>query len=295
MILFGQLFTIPEVMKIMNEDWKVPFSNRKLLSAFKRDNAASIEEAREEYTKSYIDVRLGVKRSRLEELTYLYNAMKAKFGKKQGNHEYRLLLQTLEQIRKEAEGDHLTIDGKVDVKYEANLQEHLRNEIFKTLNIKEIILARVAARMGISSVKLIHSINKSYYRQFSNVLGDLDHEEAASLEMIFPSQDSYDFERIRKAQPQWDNLVEDVVSEDDATYTEAKTTQAVAIKDRLREKIAKKSERAKGASAKQKVSTESGGDEIKMMKNVETLEAGEKSTKPKVIKVKKGVRKVKKT
>ena len=44
---------------------------------------------------------------------------------------YNSMLRTLEQIRKEAEGDILTVNGVVDVNIEAQIQEHIQQEIYK--------------------------------------------------------------------------------------------------------------------------------------------------------------------
>jgi hypothetical protein len=60
----------------------------------------------EKFKLSHVDMRLGVKRSRLEELTYLYGLQKEKFEETKRNDNYNLLLRTLEQIRKEAKQKH---------------------------------------------------------------------------------------------------------------------------------------------------------------------------------------------
>lgn len=243
--LFGKMFTPQEIIKTINVDWGIDFNSMPMLSKFRTKYKAEIEEKIEKFKAEYSDIRLGIKRGRLEELVYLYNSQKDKYEENKANDSYRLLLQTLESIRKEAEGDRLTIDGKVDVKYEASIQVHLRNEIFKTLNLKEIILARVAARMNVSPIKLIYSLNNSYYKRFSNVLGDFD-PEVEGEEMTYPSQMGYDFERIGKAQKQMDKDIEDAIILDEEENAGKSTEKAQDIKSKLLAKLRKKQEKLKG-------------------------------------------------
>lgn len=214
--LFGKLYSPEDIIKIMNEDWGFEFKSLPMLSKFRKKYKEEINEKIEKFKSEYSDIRLGVKRGRLEELTWMYKSQKDKYKDRQGNESYKLLLQTIESIRKEAEGERLTIDGKVDVKYEQGLQEHLNKEIFRTLNIKEIIIGRVAARMGISPTKLIYSLNKSYYSRYSNVLGDYD-PEVENEDIVYPSERGYDFERIKKNQRDIRNEFEEaeVIEEDE--------------------------------------------------------------------------------
>jgi len=243
---FGRMFTTAEVLKVINKDWGIKFNSIKKLQEFRKQHSKEIEAAIERYKASYSDIRLGVKRSRLEEYTYLYGQQKTKYEDSKSNDSYRLLLQTLESIRKESEGDRLTIEGKIDVTYESNLQQHLRNEIFRTMNLKEVILGRVAARMGVSPVKLIYSLNSSYYKRFSNVLGDFDPVEAEG-DAIYPSQMNYDFERIGKAQKALDRNVEEAVLIDAKEDEEKDGDRANDIKAKMLAKLkAKQSKLGKG-------------------------------------------------
>lgn len=237
--LFGKMFTIDEVVEILTEKWQFPIS-RTMVGQFRQRYANKIENLIEEHKAGFADIRLGVKRSRLEELTVLYGRMKRKWELKQYRDDYKLLIQTLESIRKEAEGDQVTINGKLDLSYEVNMNVHLRNEVFKTLNLKEIILGRVASRMGISAPRLVASLNNSFYSRFSNVLGTLDHDSKEQIS--YPSQMSYDFERIRKNQQFYDQEMEDVEavevhSEDEVQNGETKKESLLEALKRKRGNI----------------------------------------------------------
>lgn len=244
---FGRMFTVEEMLKHVNEEWGIPVK-KQAIEKFRRDNAVEIEKKIEVFKSSYSDIRLGVKRSRLEELVWLYGKAKDKYKDTLSREDYKVLLTTLEAIRKEAEGDRLTIDGKVDISYEAEVNMHLRDEVFKTLNLKEIIIARVAARMNVNPVKLIYSLNQSFYNAFSNVLGDFDENEAENTALTYPSQMNYNFEKIKKYHVQRDQEIQDavVVEEQNNDKDAEKGKQA---KETIAEKIKRKREAMKKTGA----------------------------------------------
>ncbi len=237
---FGRMFTAKEVLKMINTDWGIKFNSLPKLGEFRKKYAKEIQERVEVFKASHSDIRLGVKRSRLEELTYMFGQQKDKWKERGSNESYKLLLQTIESIRKEAEGDRLTIDGKIDISYEGDIQKHLREEVFKTLNLKEVILGRVAARMNIDPIRLIHSLNNSFYSKFSNVLGDFDPEEAANANLIYPSQMNYDFERIGKAQRLIIRDVEEAVVVEEAKRPPKDLDKAQDIRRELLSRLKKK-------------------------------------------------------
>jgi predicted transcriptional regulator len=208
---FGRMFTTSEVTKIINDEWATPVKKQDVV-AFYAKHAPEIEKLITKHRNTHDEVRLGVKKSRMEEMAQLFNAQKEKWRTTQNRDDLKLVLQILEMFRKEAEGDKLTINGKIDLEYEANINHHLNQQIFHTLNLKEVILAKVAARMQVNPMKLVYSLNNSYYKKYSNVLGDFNPDEVGdNSEMIYPSQFNYDFERIRKNQAERDKEIEDAV------------------------------------------------------------------------------------
>lgn len=249
--LMGRMFSNKEILKVINDEWKIPFNKIATLQKFRRENAKLIEESIEKYKASYVDVRLGQKRSRLDELTYMFKTQKEKYQKKLSNESARLMLNIIEQIRKESEGDRLTITGKVDIGYEEDIQKHLHQEIFKTLNIKEIILSRVAARMGLNPIKLIHGLNESYYAKYSNVLGNLD-PDVDETDIVYPSSQSYDFERIKKVQKTLDKNAEDAVILEEQKDSKKDLTKAEKKRSKILAKLKRKTAQLNDTKAKQK-------------------------------------------
>ena len=104
------------------------------------------------------------------------------------------MLRTLEQIRKEAEGDTININSALDINIELTIQTQLQREALKTINLKEIILGRVAARMNYDPLKLLAGLHNSQYAKFVHIGGDFD----ANAEMKYPSQSPYDFAKIER-------------------------------------------------------------------------------------------------
>lgn len=189
--LLGRMFTITEVVQIIGEENGAVVKEHDVKKVF-REHIVEIERKREEFRNKVTDVRLYNKRPRLEELAWMYGKMKNRFNINNSSDAYNSMLRTLEQIRKEAEGDILTVNGVVDINIEAQIQEHIQQEVYKTINLKEIILGRVAARMNYDPAKLISGLHNSYYAKFVQISGEYDED----AEMIYPSSQAYDFTKI---------------------------------------------------------------------------------------------------
>lgn len=191
--LLGRMFTVNEVVKIMREENGIDVTLDDVKRVLKQ-HIAEVEKKRDEFRNKIQDVRLYNKRPRLEELSWMYSKMKTRYIALNSMDAYNAMLRTLEQIRKEAEGDVLTINGAVDVNVELTLQKHIQDEIYKTVNLKEIILSRVASRMNYDVHKLISGLHNSYYAKFVHISGDFDE----NAEMHYPSDTPYDFTKIEQ-------------------------------------------------------------------------------------------------
>lgn len=194
--LFGRMFTAVEVHEVCLKQWKMTVTVN-MVQDFRKANIIDINKRIEEHKRTYSDIRLGHKRSRLEELVWLYNKRKRIYEITNKGEDHRLLLATLDQIKKEAEGDVLRIDGNINFGLDVTIQNHIQKDLVKTIPLKEIILARVAAKSGVEPTKLIHFLNQSIYRKV------LDAETIEFEDMPqYPSLQNYDFDRIRRMQEQ---------------------------------------------------------------------------------------------
>jgi hypothetical protein len=226
--LLGRMFTTEEVVKIMVEDNGIECTPLEVKQIF-REHLAEIEKKREEFRNKVTDVRLYNKRPRLEELSWMYSKMKMRYIALNSVDCYNAMLRTLEQIRKEAEGDIITVNGALDVNIEVNIRAQIQREIYKTINLKEIIIGRVASRMNFDPLKLLSGLHNSMYAKFVDIGGDYD--ENAVME--YPSNKAYDFAEIeRTAEAKAINVAADPV-------TEEEKESANAIKQMFLEKIRK--------------------------------------------------------
>ena len=233
--LLGRMFTIPEVVKIMGEDNEVIVTEEQVKQVMKR-RLGEIERKREEYRNKVADVRLYNKRPRLEELAWMYGKMKMRYVAYEGVDAYNAMLRTLEQVRKEAEGDQININGSLDVNINVEIQAHIQKEIIKTINLKEIILGRIAARMGYDTKKLIASLHNSYYSKFVQISGEFN----PNAEMEYPSLVNYDYNEIERRNANVDDVV-DIEAEE---VKDDEKEKANAVREMLLAKIRKQRQEA---------------------------------------------------
>ena len=190
--LFQKMFTLEEVHKVLVKDWKIPVS-LEAVQKFRTRHINTITEGIEKYKKEYSSVRLGAKRSRLDELTYLYTVTKDKYKANPNRGDHEVLVKTLEQIRKEVEGDRITFDGNLDINIESTVNIHLQREVFKLVNVNTIIIGRMGARLELGTEEVIARMLKSHYAAFSGAFG----APKKSLEANdYPSVIPYDFDKI---------------------------------------------------------------------------------------------------
>jgi len=195
--LFGRMFTPEEVHKIVVEEWKLPCSLKVVIN-FRDKYLDTITDRINNFKREFSDIRLGIKRGRLEELVYLYTVMKEKFSANKGVYEHRALITNLEQIRKEVEGDKILFDGNLNVSLEANVNLHLQQEILRSVNINQIIIGRVAARMRMHPERIIKALLDSYYAKLTGIVQPAEEAEYETVE--YPSNLPYDFTEIERVQ-----------------------------------------------------------------------------------------------
>lgn len=254
--LLGRMFTVAEVVRMMGEDRGITCTEddvKKIL----RENVSDVERRREAFRNKITDVRLYNKRPRLEELAWMYTKMKARYVALHGIEAYNAMLRTLEQLRKEAEGDILTVNGAVDVNVEVRIQEHIQQEIFKTINVKEIILGRVAARMCIDATRLISSLRNSYYAKFTDISG----MRVEGAEMSYPSNSAYDFSEIEKKAEKIEEAEAEEVRKEDTTVEQK--TAAEDVREMLLRKIRQQRQEAVSRMTVMDTDAEKNREEVK--------------------------------
>lgn len=192
--LFGRFNTVTEVHKIITTEWhlSVAYST---VDRFRKDNLEAIQAEQDKYVKDWSGLKLVYKKSRLDEYSGLYEDRKTRYEQSHNREDYRLLLQTLEAIRKEIEGDRLTVDGSLEVNVQQTINLHVQQEVLRNINILQFIIARVAVRTGVDQAFLMQRLEKSYYAKFTG-FAEPDNNRASD-EIYYPSRELYDFNRIK--------------------------------------------------------------------------------------------------
>lgn len=241
--LFGRMFALKEVHEIVLTKYSKRHPALKnvtinQLKAFRINNSTVIQEKIENFKREYTDMRLSIKRGRLEELVWMYSKRKQTYEVSGKGEDHRLLLMTLEQIRKEAEGDSIRIEGDINLNTETLIGNHINAEILSTINIKEIVLARIASRSHVPVRMFLGQLEKSWY----NPIFDPSNTEDIPFEEIKnPSNQSYDFDRIEKMQVQREiEKKAEIVKQSKPNYTPQEMQKAMTFKEILLEKMAQK-------------------------------------------------------
>lgn len=239
--LFGRMFSIAEVHEIILTKYTKRHPALKNvtmnhLKGFRVNNSVAIQDKIEAFKREYTDMRLSIKRGRLEELVWMYQYRKRVYETSGKGEDHRILLQTLEQIRKEAEGDTLRIEGGIEINTELLITNHIDKEIMSNLNIKEIVLARISSRSHVPVRMFLGQLAKSWYNPVFDETVDIEHEEIKS-----PSNQSYDFDKIERMQKQLEeNKQAQIAEQSKSTFTGEELEKAKSLKEILLEKMAMK-------------------------------------------------------
>jgi hypothetical protein len=190
--LFGRLYTLDEVYRIVIEDWGYNIA-RETIRTFYSRNIQTIEKLRDQYQSDFSDVALTKKRSRLDKLSVMFFTYYNKWSKDNRLEYSRELRAILEHIRKEVEGDNinLNIQGQinVDMTIEANKTLY---DTYKRIPVNNLILGMVAAKKGIDPTKLMAQLTSSYYSAMTGYGGKYD----AETQLIHPVDLTYNWNEI---------------------------------------------------------------------------------------------------
>lgn len=192
--LFGSMYTAKDVHKIICEDWGMVDVSLTQLNQWRHKNLDKIAERQEVFKREFGHLRLTHKRARLEELTYLYYHRKQLYEQTQSQNDYRLLLETIRDIKREVEGDKVVIDGKIELDIKSTINAHTQKEILGRLNLLTIVVSRIAARVNVNPIWMMTKLVNSYYAKFS---GMQFAEDPMNDQILYPNNESYNFESIK--------------------------------------------------------------------------------------------------
>lgn len=193
--LFGRMFSVQEVHQVCLEEWKIPVDISQV-AKFRATYSEMINEKIKAHQTGFADIRLGVKRSRLEEYCWIYNESKTKYQRVASREDLKVMITVLDKIKDETEGAQVNVNVSGQVDIEVAVNQHVQREVMKGLSMRQLIIGRVAGRMGSNPAILIDRLTKSYYSKFATMDAD-EVEEIPYEEVKYPTKEPYDFDRIK--------------------------------------------------------------------------------------------------
>jgi hypothetical protein len=226
--LFGQWKTSDDVERILKEHYGYSVS-RTELNRFYNLHKDRIKVLREVYEKSYDELSITKKTSRLQQMAYLAHELMEKFALNKSVVVSKEIRGIFEQVKNEVEGEviRLDISGQIDVNATLTLNRSLR-ELVQRVPINSIIISMVAAKRGLDPVALMGQFTNSFYRNhngFSPFLVQSGQEQAP-----LPSNLIYDWNEINKMHERDEEGVEDAVIVVDSPSLEVESKKARLMK-----------------------------------------------------------------
>lgn len=193
---FGQLNSEENIQEKLAEEGIIVHLS--LIKKFKQQHKAEIEKLQDEYEKEWHTVGLTRKRSRLDQLVYLYNKSKKEIDSRSGekilpySKEMRGIL---EQVRKEVEGERIQMDINGNINVTATLQLNQSVEsVYANMNFLSILVGRVAAKYRFDPNVLMYKLTSSWYKRFT---GFERNNKMMEEQPVFPSSMIYNWEDIK--------------------------------------------------------------------------------------------------
>lgn len=191
--MMGRFFKDDEIHKTICVDWGFDIS-LEAVRGFRKQNIDKITELQREYEQSFSDVRLGKRRSRLDEYTWLYNTTKSSFVKTESKEDRKFLKELLESIKKEVDGD-LVINGKMQLDIQQTINMTVQQDMLKDLNITQLVLSRIAGRLNVNPMLILSRLARSHYAKFTG-FSPATKDEMDNDEIYYPSGIALDFEKL---------------------------------------------------------------------------------------------------
>lgn len=232
--LFGRMYSVKEVYAIIRDEWKSKELSLNDLTQFYVNNFETIQKQIELHRNDYSKLRLTAKTSRLEELGWTATILKRKIQKTESREDIKAFKDILAEIRKECEGERMTIEGSLNMNIQADVNVHIRSQLATGINLKEIIIGKIAAKNNLSAAEFVKDLNGSYYAKLNHFISDMAEDADFDILGGFPSQQPYDFEKIRRINENADAEEKQAIQ---IKQIQEKDKPKSDIKDRLLDKI----------------------------------------------------------
>jgi len=207
--LFGQWKTIDDVERIIKDHYGYSVS-RVEINRFFNKHKDQIVKLRKDYEKSYDELSITKKTSRLQQMAYLAHELMEKFAMNKSVIVSKEIRGIFEQVKKEVEGEviRLDISGQIDVNATLTLNRSLR-ELVQRVPINSIIVSMVAAKRGLDPVALMGQFTNSFYRNHNGFSPFLIQSGQEQIQL--PSNLIYDWNEINQMHEKDEEQIEDAV------------------------------------------------------------------------------------
>lgn len=162
--LFGTLHTKDEIHKIITQEWGWGGISPKTINDFYSKNLTKIDLLRNEYANKVDDLVLTKKRGRLDKLSTIFYVNYQRFEDTKKIDYSRESRACLEQIRKELEGERISLDisGNIDISMSIQASRTIQ-DVTNIIPINMMVLSLVAGKQGIDPKNIISRLSNSYY------------------------------------------------------------------------------------------------------------------------------------
>jgi hypothetical protein len=238
----GQWKTNEEVVKEVYKQHEYSITTRKVAEV-RMSHKDEITKLQNEWAAKYEDMDIAKKRGRLERLAYLIatNTDEYKKDNKYSIERSKEIRALIEQVRKEVEGEKLSVDINGNINITATMNLNLSLQVLSSkVSVNSFIIALVAMKRGIDPMKLQNELMTSYYQNYAGYK-QINHGQ---FQKKYPSNliNTYDWDVIAKVHEN-DEKEEDQPIEE-AIIVEETPTQ-IDIKKKLLDMIASKKEEFK--------------------------------------------------
>lgn len=249
--LFGSFNSIDDVYKVVVGEWKLPVTHKQV-KTFSERYSREISEAREEFKRDYTHVRLGYKRSRLEEYSYMYTRNKERLESNsfKDSSLIKLNMEILKSIKDEVEGSELNVNINGEVNVNHTVQTYLDRDVLAKMPVQCIVLSKLSARFGLNPNLLMHRLNTSIYaKNLGIVQADSNLKD---IEVMYPSNHVYEFDKLRRLNDNV-NIEEAQIIDDSDKSSDSVKTEADMIKAAVLATLQTRKEEARQAVVRVKI------------------------------------------
>ena len=236
--LFGKWLTLEEVYNVVRSEWGYHWITKKELNDFRVKHQDKIELIRTEWENKADHFYLAKKRGRVEQLGYLFHTQREKYEESDHNTNYSKELRAiLDQIKKEIEGERISIDinGQINIDATINANKSLK-QVYSEISINNMIIGLVAAKKGLNPAALMCELTESIYKDYNGFGGALEDGEEQDLSML-PSNMLYDWQKIDRLHKEKNRIEEAEIIKEGVQTRPSDSPKKLEIRKKLSELI----------------------------------------------------------